>query len=352
MGINTERLSAGARRRLRGRNAVEEAVPHHRPISRGAALSDTPPLHFGKFVPGFDFLQSLAKGASSSMAQLPKLSNWVAPTIDVQELDKRIQELKAVQFWLEQNSRALAATIQALEVQKMTLATLEGMNFSIGDVANAFKPKTADRAGDAAPTQPRPTQPQTTPHPPPGPPRAGAPPPHGAGPRRAQPPPRPPAPPRRAGQGPKSGPRRSRTNSQRSRANIQCSRAARGGPVAMVERAPQPVPADRCRCAEGRRQRRFCGRSCANAAGQAFHDKGHPQACCRQEGGRQETCGQACPPVCGAQNPRPQHRRAPTCRLTGGWVVCRPAISPVGFAYETLSLRPRHAPPLAHGCGP
>jgi hypothetical protein len=75
---------------------------------------------------------------------LPNLSNWVAPTISVEELEKRIDELKAVQFWLEQNSRALSATIQALEVQKMTLATLKGMNFSMGDVANAFKLKTAD----------------------------------------------------------------------------------------------------------------------------------------------------------------------------------------------------------------
>src|SRR3990167_2921893 len=107
-------------------------------------MSDTSITGFGKFVPGFDFLQSLAKGASSNIPQLPNLSNWVAPTISVEELEKRIDELKAVQFWLEQNSRALAATIQALEVQKMTLATLKGMNFSMGDVANAFKLKTAD----------------------------------------------------------------------------------------------------------------------------------------------------------------------------------------------------------------
>ena len=108
-------------------------------------MSDTTnAFGFGKFVPGFDFLQSLAKGATSSIPQLPNLSNWVAPTINVEELEKRIEELKAVQFWLEQNSRALAATIQALEVQKMTLATLKGMNFSMGDVANAFKLKTAD----------------------------------------------------------------------------------------------------------------------------------------------------------------------------------------------------------------
>ena len=107
-------------------------------------MSDSSNFGFGKLVPGFDFLQSLAKGASSSIPQLPNLSNWVAPTISVEELEKRIDELKAVQFWLEQNSRALAATIQALEVQKMTLATLKGMNFSMGDVANAFKLKTAD----------------------------------------------------------------------------------------------------------------------------------------------------------------------------------------------------------------
>ena len=107
-------------------------------------MSDTTPFGFGKFVPGFDFLQNLAKGAADSIPQLPNLSNWVAPTISVEELEKRIDELKAVQFWLEQNSRALAATIQALEVQKMTLATLKGMNFSMGDVANAFKLKAAD----------------------------------------------------------------------------------------------------------------------------------------------------------------------------------------------------------------
>lgn len=112
-------------------------------------MSNTPDLSgFGKFVPGFDFLQNLAKqaagGAAQSMPQLPNLGSWVAPTLNVEELDKRIEELKAVQFWLDQNAMALKATIQALEVQKMTLATLKGMNFNFGDVANAFKLKAAD----------------------------------------------------------------------------------------------------------------------------------------------------------------------------------------------------------------
>jgi hypothetical protein len=94
---------------------------------------------FGQFIPGFDFLQNLAKGASASMPQMPNLSSWVAPTLNVEELDKRIGELKAVQFWLEQNTIALGATIQALEVQKMTLSTLKGMNFKMADLAEAMK---------------------------------------------------------------------------------------------------------------------------------------------------------------------------------------------------------------------
>jgi hypothetical protein len=107
-------------------------------------MSDSEPSAFGKFVPGYDFLQNLAKGASTSIPQMPNLGNWVAPTLNVEELDKRIEDLKGVHFWLEQNSRALGATIQALEVQRMTLNTLKGMNFNIGDVANALKLKAAD----------------------------------------------------------------------------------------------------------------------------------------------------------------------------------------------------------------
>ena len=101
-------------------------------------MSDSTPFGFGRFVPGFDFLQNLAKGAAAGMPTMPGLSGWVAPTVSVDELDKRIQDLKAVQFWLEQNARALAATVQALEVQKMTLATLQDMNVAMGDLAASF----------------------------------------------------------------------------------------------------------------------------------------------------------------------------------------------------------------------
>jgi hypothetical protein len=101
-------------------------------------MSDTSPFGFGRFIPGFDFLQNLAKGASVGMSVMPSLSGWVAPTVNVEELDKRIHDFKAVQFWLEQNARAIAAAVQALEVQRMTLSTLRGMNVALGDVADAF----------------------------------------------------------------------------------------------------------------------------------------------------------------------------------------------------------------------
>jgi hypothetical protein len=113
-------------------------------------MSDKDNFGFAKLVPGFDFLQNIAKGAAPNIPQLPSLSNWIAPTLNVEELEKRISELKAVHFWLDQNSKALAATIQALEVQKMTLATLQGMNFKMGDVANALKLKAAETVAGGA----------------------------------------------------------------------------------------------------------------------------------------------------------------------------------------------------------
>jgi hypothetical protein len=44
-----------------------------------------------------------------------------------------------VQFWLEQNVKMLAATIQALEVQRMTLATLRTMNLPMKDLRESMK---------------------------------------------------------------------------------------------------------------------------------------------------------------------------------------------------------------------
>ena len=89
-----------------------------------------------QLVPGFDFLQGLVRNAGAAM---PNVSQWIAPTLDPAELDKRVEELRTVQFWLEQNARMLATTIQALEVQRMTLSTLKTMNVTVGDLGQAMK---------------------------------------------------------------------------------------------------------------------------------------------------------------------------------------------------------------------
>ena len=118
-------------------------------------MSDDNTFALGKLIPGFDFLQQLTSTTKGASKSAPGLRHWIAPTVSVEELDKRITELRAVQFWLEQNLLALKATIQALEVQKMTLATLRDMNLSVTEVAKAFTlPKSEERAAPAAPPAP------------------------------------------------------------------------------------------------------------------------------------------------------------------------------------------------------
>lgn len=94
-------------------------------------------FNFENLMPGFDFLKQFA--AAGGPAGMPQAAQWVTPTLDPKELEKRIQELKSVQFWLDQNAKALSATIQALEVQRMTLETLQGMNVGMEHVAAAMK---------------------------------------------------------------------------------------------------------------------------------------------------------------------------------------------------------------------
>ncbi len=64
--------------------------------------------------------------AMAQFAQrLPQaLPSMVTPTFDVNELDKRIADLRAVEQWLNLNVGMLHTTIQSLEVQRNTIATL------------------------------------------------------------------------------------------------------------------------------------------------------------------------------------------------------------------------------------
>ncbi|MCG2585027.1 PhaM family polyhydroxyalkanoate granule multifunctional regulatory protein [Massilia sp. TS11] len=72
------------------------------------------------------------------------MSNMATPTLSVEELDKKIAELQTVEAWLNVNASMLRSTIQALEVQRGTIATLKSMGASL---ANAVKqPGASDKS--------------------------------------------------------------------------------------------------------------------------------------------------------------------------------------------------------------
>jgi hypothetical protein len=56
------------------------------------------------------------------------LPGMVTPTVDTDELGKRITDLKAVEGWLKSNLSLLQMTIQGLEMQRTTLMALQQMS--------------------------------------------------------------------------------------------------------------------------------------------------------------------------------------------------------------------------------
>jgi hypothetical protein len=55
------------------------------------------------------------------------MNGIAAPTMSVEDLDKKIADLKAVEAWLNINVSMLRGTIQTLEVQRGTIVTLKSM---------------------------------------------------------------------------------------------------------------------------------------------------------------------------------------------------------------------------------
>jgi hypothetical protein len=97
----------------------------------------------------------------------------VMPTLSVDEINKQISDLKAVESWLNLNMNMLRGTIQALEVQAATISTLQTMGETLAAAAKsgaAPKPKSAAAkpAPEAAPAKPEPAaaaKPETPPNP-------------------------------------------------------------------------------------------------------------------------------------------------------------------------------------------
>lgn len=77
------------------------------------------------------------------------IPGMVMPTLSVEEINKRITDLKAVESWLTLNMNMLRGTIQALEVQAATLSALNAMGQSVSATMQA--------AGMTMPPSPAPT---------------------------------------------------------------------------------------------------------------------------------------------------------------------------------------------------
>lgn len=90
----------------------------------------------------------------TSMPGMTGIPGMTVPTLSVEDLRKKIAELRAVESWLELNINMLRATIQALEVQAATIATLQSMGQSMNDAmaaASASRPGPAEPPHEEAP---------------------------------------------------------------------------------------------------------------------------------------------------------------------------------------------------------
>jgi hypothetical protein len=80
-----------------------------------------------------DFVKNLWGSMHIPGTGLPGMPGMATPPMSADDLDKRIADLKAVESWLNLNLTMLRGTIQALEVQRGTLATLKSMGASMAE---------------------------------------------------------------------------------------------------------------------------------------------------------------------------------------------------------------------------
>ncbi|UOD32832.1 hypothetical protein INH39_14910 [Massilia violaceinigra] len=85
-----------------------------------------------------DFVKNLWGSMSVPGMSFP---NMAMPPVSLDELDKKIADLKAVEAWLNINVSMLRGTIQTMEVQRGTIATLKSMGATL---AAAVKQPGAD----------------------------------------------------------------------------------------------------------------------------------------------------------------------------------------------------------------
>ena len=65
------------------------------------------------------------------------MPGMVAPTLDIEAVEKKITDLKSVENWLNLNLNMLRLSIQGLEMQRNTLAAMKAMQPSASGAAQA-----------------------------------------------------------------------------------------------------------------------------------------------------------------------------------------------------------------------
>ncbi len=66
------------------------------------------------------------------------IPGMVAPTLDADEIEKRVTDLKAVEGWLKMNLNMLQLHIQGLEMQRATLAAMQSMGQNVSPEGDAI----------------------------------------------------------------------------------------------------------------------------------------------------------------------------------------------------------------------
>ncbi|MDP3670067.1 MAG: hypothetical protein Q8R69_10315 [Telluria sp.] len=77
-----------------------------------------------------DFVKNLWGSMSVPGMSIPAMT---VPTLSLDDLDKKIADLKAVEAWLNVNTAMLRGTIHALEVQRGTISTLKSMGAALAN---------------------------------------------------------------------------------------------------------------------------------------------------------------------------------------------------------------------------
>ncbi|MGE8368366.1 PhaM family polyhydroxyalkanoate granule multifunctional regulatory protein [Cupriavidus sp.] len=87
------------------------------------------------FTNGFEFLRKMWGSAAGMPGGLMPGLQAMTPPMNLEEVDKRIHDLKAVEGWLQLNTNLLRTTIQGLEVQRATLVALQTIGTALSPEA-------------------------------------------------------------------------------------------------------------------------------------------------------------------------------------------------------------------------